>query len=353
MRIATLYAPGDVRLEETPVPFPVEDEVLVEIRAAGICGSDLHRYRGLDPWGGQLRVPQRGGHEIAGVVVRPGRHARSFAEGQAVAIEPMQLAGCGQCVPCRRGHSNICANPERVLHRRTSCGFAEFDVATVGHTFACSNRLPAEQAALADVYACALHALHRSAIGSGDRVLIIGTGPLGFAVGQLARLTGATVLIMGRREAALRRAISVGACDESMLCGDARTAHADLVFEAVGGADSVTLQLALDAVVPGGTITLLGAFAGDVHIPYRKANRKEITLRWSNGYSTWNGTREFRIALDLLASGRVDAAGLITHRFPLSEISDAFATAEDKLRSNAIKVTIISPGGNGAGGWNG
>jgi len=120
----------------------------------------------------------------------------------------------------------------------------------------------------------------------------------------------------------------------------------------VGGADSETLQLAVDAVVPGGTITLLGAFAGDVHIPYRKANRKEITLRWSNGYSTWNGAREFRLALDLLASGQVDSAGLITHRFPLCEIAEAFATAEDKSRSNATKVTIVLPG-HGSGGWNG
>jgi len=352
MHIAALYGPRDIRLEEAPVPEPAEYEVLVEIRAAGICGSDLHRYRGLDPWEGQLRVPQRGGHEIAGVVVRRGRRAGNFEEGQAVAIEPMHLSGCGQCVPCRRGHFNLCTNRGRELRRRTSSGFAEFDVATTGHTFACSTRLPAEEAALADVYACALHALHRSGVGFGNRVLTIGTGPLGFAVGQLARLTGATVLMMGRREAALKRAMSVGACDECMLCDDACHACADLVFEAVGGADSETLQLAVDAVVPGGTITLLGAFAGDVHIPYRKANRKEITLRWSNGYSTWNGAREFRLALDLLASGQVDSAGLITHRFPLCEIAEAFATAEDKSRSNATKVTIVLPG-HGSGGWNG
>ncbi len=349
MRIAVLYGPGDIRLEEAPVPVPAADEVLVEIRAAGICGSDLHRYRGLDPWGGELRVPQRGGHEIAGVVARRGRNAGDFEEGQTVAIEPMQLAGCGECYLCRRGDSNLCSRLER---RRASFGFSEFDVAPVGHIFACSDQLPAEEAALADVYACALHALHRSPVGPGDRVLTIGTGPLGFALGQLARLAGAKVVMMGRREAALKQALSVGACDESVLCNDAPQDSADSVFEAVGGGESETIRLAVDAVVPGGAIIVLGAFAGDVRTPYREANRKEIRLRWSNGYSSWNGTREFRMALDLLASRRMNSAGLITHRFRLPEIAEAFATAEGKFQSNATKVTIISRR-NDSGGLNG
>ena len=108
------------------------------------------------------------------------------------------------------------------------------------------------------------------------------------------------------------------------------------------GQVAVRLEQAVAAAAYGGKIGIIGAFWGDVAVAYRAANRKEIDLRWCNSYASWNGRREYQIALDLVAEGRVQAEPLITHRFPLSEIADAFVAADDKRASGAVKV-IVNP----------
>src|SRR5258708_5052565 len=133
MRAAIFHGERDVRIEEVPDPQLHPDEVLIKILAAGICGSDLHRYRGHEPWGERVTYPHRGGHEMAGVVAKLGADANGISVGQPVAIEPMQLAGCGQCPECRRGASNICLYRGSNEARRTSAGFSEYDVATLNH----------------------------------------------------------------------------------------------------------------------------------------------------------------------------------------------------------------------------
>jgi threonine dehydrogenase-like Zn-dependent dehydrogenase len=206
-------------------------------------------------------------------------------------------------------------------------------------------------AALADVYACAVHALHRVPVGAGNDVVIIGSGAVGLALGQLARRSGAFVTVVGRRPEALAAAYRLGAADATVDAtgGDdlsdrvaAVTSGREVgtVFEAVGGAAGRTVRQAVEVVAPGGVVGILGAFAGDVAVPYRIANRKEVTLRWCNAYATWHGRREFSIALDRLAEGQLDASSLITHRFGLEEIAEAFRVADDRRCSGAIKVMI-------------
>ena len=350
MKTAVFYGGPDIRVEEREIPEPGEGEVLVRVAAAGICGSDLHYYRGEDPWGSAV-WPQRIGHELAGVVAAVGPGAARFAPGQRVAVEPMHLLGCGVCRLCRRGDSHLC--PQRGLHRgrrRASAGFSEFDVVAEQNVFAVPDGLPLEVAALADVYACALHALHRAPLRPMDTALVLGTGPVGLAVGQVARLAGCRrTIVVGRREAALEAALALGAADAVV---DSRREDAvsevlaltdgwgaDVVFESVGGAGEA-LPLGVAAAARGGVIVILGAFHGDVAVSYREANRRELDLRWSSSYSTWAGVREFQLALDLLAGGRVDAAGLLTHRFPLARIGEAFAAAHDRSVSGAVKVLV-------------
>lgn len=357
MRAAILHGVGDVRVEAVPLPAPGPNEALVEILAAGICGSDLHRYRGHDPWSGAISFPRAGGHEIAGRVCALGPAAHGIEIGQRVAVEPIQLAGCGRCPACKRGATNICAERPSGMARRASAGFAEFDVADIRHLHPFSAETRFEEAALADVYACAVHALHRVPLAAGMTAVVIGTGPVGLALGQVIRRSGATVVLLGRHGAVLTSALKMGAADQTVLAGQDDAVGsiadhtggrgADVVFEAAGGPSSVTLKTAADLVMPGGTIAVLGAFAGDVGLPYGLANRKEITLKFCNGYATWQGRREFRMALDLIEDRRVDARALITHRFPLSEAADAFRTAADKGRSGAIKVMLTPPSSAG------
>ena len=113
-----------------------------------------------------------------------------------------------------------------------------------------------------------------------------------------------------------------------------------IVFEAVGGTDCEPLRQGVNALAPGGTLCILGAYLGDVSLAYREANNKEIAVRWSNGYASWNGRREFQIALEWLGEGRVAAAPLITHTYPLAEISEAFRVAVDRRVTGAIKVQV-------------
>jgi 2-desacetyl-2-hydroxyethyl bacteriochlorophyllide A dehydrogenase len=348
MRCARFTGEREVRIEDVPRPQLGEGEALIEVRAAGICGSDLHRYRGHDPWSGSVTYPWRGGHELAGVVVEVAAGVKALRVGQRVAVEPMQLAGCGTCSECLQGESNLCQNRGASPLRRTTTGFAEFDVAAATHLYEFPDQIPFQAAALADVYACAVHALHRIPLSVNETATIIGCGPIGIALGQVARMSGARTIMVGKRQEALASAQALGAADDVVVVSESNAegmaklgSETHVVFEAVGGASNESLMLALQAVSPGGTIGILGAFSGDVAVPYRMANRKEITLRWCNGYSTWRGEREFAMALRWIVEGKVNAAGLVTHCFSLDRIAEAFQTADNKRVSRAIKVMIV------------
>ncbi|MEM7355196.1 MAG: zinc-binding dehydrogenase, partial [Acidobacteriota bacterium] len=265
--------------------------------------------------------------------------------------EPMQLAGCGACPPCRRGDYHLCGGRDHDPQRRRSAGFSELDVADVGNVFPLPEQVSLAAASLADVYACAVHAIHRVPIEMSSTVAILGTGPIGMALGQVARAVGARrTILVGRRPEPLDQALAAGAANhtvdasrEESLAAAVRALTdgegAAVVFEAVGGSGD-TLRQAVAMARPGAVVGILGAFVGDVAVAYREANAKELDLRWSNGYSTWRGAREFQIALGLIAEGRVEAAPLITHRYPLERIAEAFAAADDKRSSGAIKVVV-------------
>ncbi len=357
MLVAKFYGGKDIRVEETPDPEPGAGEAVIEICAAGICGSDLHRYRGLDPWGGVPSGPRTYGHELAGIVTALGPGTEGIAIGQRVAVQPMQLAGCGNCRTCRRGSPHLC--PVRRGNRTASAGFAEKDVARVSHLYPCPLQVPFESAALTDLYACAIHALHRSGAGADAKAVILGSGPMAAALGQVLRASGILTIVAARRREALSQIARAGAADitldsstpECVATIGRLTANqgADVVFEAAGGAGGETLRLALELVAPAADIVMVGAFAGDIPVAYRDANRKEVTIRWSNGYGVWRGKLEFQTALDWIVERRVDPARLITHRYPLDEISAAFETAADKARSGAIKVMVLAKAALAAG----
>ncbi|TAK21366.1 MAG: hypothetical protein EPO26_15700 [Chloroflexota bacterium] len=352
MKAALFYGGRDIRVEEIPTPAPGPGEVLVDVGAAGVCGSDLHPYRGANPWGGaSTPAAHRGGHELAGVVAALGSGVTGLRVGQRVGVEPMHLVGCGRCRQCRRGDYHVC--PTRGMRngeRHGSAGFSEFDVAVAANIFPLPDDVSFEVASMLDVYACGVHGANRIPLKMDDVVCVIGTGPIGMTMGQVARAAGVRKVIMiGRRDELLRLAVDIGAADVTINNASARVSEAiadltegegcDAVFESVGGTAD-TLAQAVDASAYGGKIGVIGAFWGDVAVAYRTANRKEIDLRWCNSYASWNGVREYQIALDMVVEGRVQAEPLVTHRFPLTRISEAFQAADDKKGSGAIKVVV-------------
>jgi threonine dehydrogenase-like Zn-dependent dehydrogenase len=352
MKAALFYGGRDIRVEELPDPVPGSGEVLVDIGAAGVCGSDLHPYRGADPWGGQGTGPRRAGHELAGVVAAVGAGVAHVSVGQRVGVEPMHLVGCGRCRQCVRGDYHIC--PKRGLRdgiRHGSAGFSELDLVVAANVYPLPDSISLEAASLLDVYGCGVHAINRIPLRASEYVCVVGTGPIGLTMGQVAKAAGARrVIMIGRRHEPLAFAERVGAADmvvntaSTVDLGEAISALTqgelcDAVFETVGGSED-TMALAVEAAAFGGRIGIIGAFWGDVSVAYRAGNRKELSLRWCNSYSTWHGVREFQIALDMLAEGRVQAEALITHRFPLTEVAAAFVAADNKRASGAIKVVI-------------
>ncbi|MFH1086267.1 MAG: alcohol dehydrogenase catalytic domain-containing protein, partial [Chloroflexota bacterium] len=210
MKAALFYGGQDIRVTELPDPTPGPGEVLVRVRAAGICGSDLHGYRAGAA--AARREPGTSGHELAGVVVGLGAGVTTPTLGQRVAIEPLHLIGCGACRWCRAGQYEMCPTRGVVAGaRRHSSGFAELDVAPVANCVPLPEAISLEEAAILDVYACAVHAAQRVPAGPMDDVAIIGTGPIGLAAAEMYRALGVRrVIVLGRRDAALQKALAFG-----------------------------------------------------------------------------------------------------------------------------------------------
>jgi threonine dehydrogenase-like Zn-dependent dehydrogenase len=352
MRAALFYGHRDIRIEARPTPVPGPGEVLVRVRAAGICGSDLHAYRGhRDPgW----PVPWEQGHELAGEVAAVGPGVAALAPGDRVGIEAEHLVGCGTCRWCRQGQSHVC--PRRgLVHgaRHASHGFSEYDVTLVANCHRLPDHVAFEAGALLDCYACGVHALHRTPAPPAGVTVIVGAGAIALTLGQVARASGAGwVIMVGTRPEPLAVARSAGAADAVVVTAEEDPvaavrratdgAGADVVFETVGGPTPL-LGPCMEMAAPGGAVVVLGVFTEPQTIPAQaQGMAKELRLVWSNSYSTWRGVSEYRTALDLVAAGRVEPGPLVTHRFSQARIGEAFAAADDKRRSGAIKV-IVEP----------
>ena len=349
MKAAIFYGGNDIRLEEHPQPIPGPNEVLFQVRSAGVCGSDLHLYRGQYPYG--VREPHQRGHELAGVIVALGHGVTGLSVGQRIGIEAKHLLGCGTCRYCCRGENHLCATRGyRHGDRQESHGFSEYDVCPATHCYPLPEHVSLDAAALLDCYACGVHALNRVRLTPHDTIAVLGTGAIGMTLGQVARAYGVgRVIMVGTRQAPLEIATAAGAADIGVAHTTQEPVEAVLaltdgagveaVFETVGG-NAPTINQAISMVRRGGVISVLGLFTQAQEVDVATAYRKELRLQWSNSFARWQGVSEYQMALDLMAAGRLQAAPLVTTHFPLERIHDAFATAEDKRTSGAIKVMV-------------
>lgn len=334
---AAFYGPRDIRIVELPEPEPGPGEAVVRVRAAGICGGDLHEYRA----GRQLyatpypRPPQ--GHELAGEVAAVGRGVDRVAVGDRVAVMPM--VGCGACEECRSGRFALCARLEHIGVARSG-GFAERCVAPAENLFRLPEHVPVEEAALLDCTAVAVHTVNRVPVAAGARVVVLGAGAIGQAIAQVARESGAgSVTVVATRPGPLELARRLGAdATVDLSAGEEPPHDAQVVYESAGGAD--LLARAIDAAGAGGTIGVVGeSFEPQTLDPVR-AMSGELTIAFVWSYGMWEGRSEYGRALDLVAAGRIRLAPLVTHRYPLTALADAFEAALERRRSGAVKVLV-------------
>jgi 2-desacetyl-2-hydroxyethyl bacteriochlorophyllide A dehydrogenase len=340
MRAAFCPAAGVIELREVPLPDPGAGEVIVRVRACGICGSDLHWFQGALP-------PPRvcPGHEIAGEVAACGAGVRAVREGDRVAIEPMVV--CRECRYCRAGTPQRCPHM-RILGMHRPGGLADMVAVPAYALFGLPTALAFELGALAEPTAVCVHAVRSGGVAIGDRVLVLGAGTIGLLAVLTARAAGASEVAITARhahQAAMARALgatqvfTTTADGEQELATYAAERAIDTVIETVGGSAD-TIADAVRAVRPGGTVVVLGVFSTAPALPALLLIAKEIRIIGAMMYARPAPRADFEVALDLLERRREVVAGLITHRIALDAVQSAFTTAADK-RSGAIKVTVL------------
>lgn len=347
MLAAHLVARGRIEVLETDVPAPGPDEVLLRVQACGICGTDVEiRDHGMP---GEPPMPFIMGHEYAGVVAQVGSTVDEFRVGDRVAVEVHK--GCGRCHNCIMGKYTACLNfgNRKKGHAANGMtangGFAEYAVNHVNTLYKIPDEISFEEAALITTAGSAFYAI--DAMGgyiAGDTVAVIGPGPIGLALVQAAKALGAEkVILTGTRKGRLELGKQMGA-DYTVNINDGEDpvevvkelthgVGADVVFDAAGVSSS--LESALDLARPGGAIVMVAFYKGPVTVNISKAVVRNINLYTVRG----EGRRNVKRALSMAAQRKIDLRPLITHKFALKDINQAFETYTKRI-DNAIKVIV-------------
>ena len=342
MRRAAWNADSTLSVHDDPQRAPAEGEVRVQVVNAGICGSDLHWYRGdFEPTA--LRTP---GHEIGGIVSAVGAGVDHVKEGDIVGVEP--LLRCGKCGHCISGHYNQCQVAGGLIGIAVDGGIAQDVFAPAPAVFKAPQGIDGEVAAMAEPLACSVHGYNMISLGQGETVLVIGAGSIGLTAQLAAQATGANVIVLARHPHQQEAARQLGATEvigedeagqqrlKELTADDA----IDVVAECVGG-HADTIRQSVDVVRRLGRVLVLGVFAIDSagFNPLTLLGR-EITMMGAVTYAAPGGRApDYQQALELLTGCGEDARSLITHRFGLDDVNDAFEAALNKS-SKSIKVHI-------------
>lgn len=316
---------GGVAVGKVPVPRPGPTDVIVEVHAAGVCGTDLHLLEDHYP----SRPPVVMGHEVAGVVVELGADADPAWLGARVACETHHQV-C-DCTWCGSGRRNLCDN-KTSMGSFVDGGFAERVKVPARLLHRVPDHVPLEQAALSEPLACVAHLLlDPPLINAGDRVLVTGPGPMGLLCAQVARAMGAEALLAGLPADAPRLAIAddlgFGTSDGAVEPGF------DVVIECSGSAGGA--RVALDAVRKGGRYVAVGISGKDATIPFDQLLYKELTM--TSGFAAT--AESWRRAMRLLEQGLVDLAPLVTGIEPLGNWESVIG----RLRSGEGMKIVLDP----------
>jgi threonine dehydrogenase-like Zn-dependent dehydrogenase len=341
MRAAIQNGLSEIDVRE--IAAPAEGGALVRVVAAGVCGSDLHEYlRRGEP------QPLPEGHEVAGEVMSlPDAYAGPVRIGDLVAIDTIcHGKACGACAFCRAGQTFHCV--DRARSPAWGGAFADLIRRHPAGLFRLPPGMSAEQGALVEPLAVGVHAIRRAGMQRGATVAIVGAGTIGLMALLAARALGAArVHVVARHAHQAEAARAFGATSALQAEGSDAVrsirdltdgAGADLVVEAVGR-HAEPLELAWQLVRPQGSVAVLGIFSQPVLLDLMPPILREVSITFPICYGVIDGRHDFEVAIELIASGRVDTTGMVTHRFGLVEAAAAFRTAADKS-SGSLKVHI-------------
>jgi L-iditol 2-dehydrogenase len=341
MRAALLETEGRLVMIETPAPtIEDSDQVLIRVKTVGICGSEVHAFHGTHPF---RKAPAILGHEMAGDVVAVGDAVTDFAIGDRVIVDPQWT--CGECEYCRRGDINLCP-AKRVLGTPSWPGaFGEFIVAPEEAVFHLPPHLSYVQGALVEPLTVGVHVARQANLQAGESVAILGTGSIGGLLTGVCHAQGADPIITAdiRQHCLDAGRERLGATHDFLLPNDNLVDEVkrltggegvDVVF--VTADDGTLVNVGMEMARRRGRIVLVALMT---HAPLQIPAYKVISQELSILGSTMSNNEDVRVAIDLVASGRVDVEGVFTHQLPIDEAQRGVEMAHSK-EDGAIKVVL-------------
>lgn len=336
MKSAVFYGKHDLRVEESPVPSLGEKDVLIEVMACGVCGTDVHIFEG-DKGAAEVTPPTILGHEFSGIIKKTGSRVTKFKEGDRVCIDPNQY--CGSCYYCQNGLAHYCTDMTG-YGTTVNGGFARYCSVNESQVYLLGEHTTFEQGAMAEPAACCLHGIDMCDIRPGSSVVVIGGGMIGLLMVQLSRLAGAAAVVLlepeeNKREVGkkLGADIVIDPIHENVeeTLQKKGILHVQTVIECVGKPS--TIEQAIGLAGNKATVMMFGLTKPDETIAVKpfEVFQKELTLRASyiNPYTQ-------RRALDLIDSGRLDVSSMVCEVCGLEKLGQILSDPSLRARGKYI-----------------
>jgi (R,R)-butanediol dehydrogenase/meso-butanediol dehydrogenase/diacetyl reductase len=342
MKIANWYGGGDFRIEEVPKPKIRDNEVLVAVKAASICGSEVHAFTGVSKRRQEIHgLPLVMGHEFSGEVVEVGKDVKYISVGDRVSVNP--IVTCGKCEQCITGRTNICKNFV-LLGLHVNGAFAEYVPVPAENCYKIPDTLSFEEVALIEPCSVGVHAVNIARLELGDDVAILGAGPIGLMALQAAKCAGAGRIFIAdvvpfRLDMAKKMGadIIINPAEEDSVQKIMELTNGegvDVAIEAVGV--QRTVQQAIDIVKKGKTVVVAGMMEKIMAVGMLNVAQNEVRIQGDYGYTK----KEFASSLKLVSANKINLKPMITHVFTLNEIVKGFEVLVQK--KDVMKV-IIKP----------
>lgn len=335
---AKLVAPEKIFFEKTKIPLLGEKEVLIKVKICGVCGSDVHSYKGKHPF---VHPPIVLGHEFSGVIHRIGTRVNSFSPGDRVIVEPNIV--CGKCYNCLHGRYNICTNLKVVGCVGYDGAFAEYVAVPEKKVLRLPGNISFEKAALVEPVAVAVHAVRKAKQKINDVVVILGAGTIGLLVMQVAKLAGAgKVIVTDVLDYRLKKAGELGA---DRLVNPASQDlikiiqekygrnEVDLIYDCVGIEE--TISQAIQIARKGIRIMVIGVPEERIKVDLSLIQDRELEIVGSLMYVR----EDFKAAIDFIQKEKLKVKPLVTHHFKLKDVDKAFHLITEE-KKEVLKVLI-------------